>query len=242
MSSSGEETYEVEEIRDKRRSLKNLGGVEYYVKWVGWDSDTNTWEPPEHLESCMGLVEQFEKKLARRKERREIKRKEEIQKREEKHQRRKEREIANVDKLKAADSSDSDEPVKKDEGRDMNHNLVKVKNNSSGPAHDEKSKVKVKKSQKLFTEDSDSDSAQTKNKGKYFKDLTPVRIVGLTKDPPLPGLHFCIEFKKVEEKGSPSDIGLIAVKEAYEKIPQMCLQFYEKHLVWNEKGSSASAL
>jgi len=239
MSSSEEETYEVEDIRDKRKSLKNIGGVEYYVKWVGWDSDTNTWEPPEHLETCMGLVEQFERKLARRKERREAKRKEDIQKREQKHQRRKEREMANVNKLKSVDTSDSDE---KDVGKDINHNNVKAKSISRGLAHDEEGKVKVKKNQKLFSEDSDSDSVQTKIKGKYFKELIPVRIVGLTKDPPLPGLHFCIEFKKVDEEGSPIEVGLIAAKEAYEKIPQMCLQFYEKHLVWNENGSSASAL
>ena len=160
--------------------------------------------------------------------------------------------MANVNKLKAVDTSDRDEPAKKDVGKDINHNHVTAKNNSSGHAPDnEKGKVMVKKSQKLFSEDSDSDSVQSKgygsdvqikNKRKYFKDLIPVRIVGLTKDPPLPGIHFCIEFKKVEDRGSPSDIGLIAAKEAYEKIPQMCLQFYEKHLVWNENGSSASAL
>jgi hypothetical protein len=37
----------------------------------GWASDTNTWEPPEHLEACKGLVEQFERKLVRKAERRE---------------------------------------------------------------------------------------------------------------------------------------------------------------------------
>ena len=39
--SGDEEIYEVEEIRDKRRG--DDGDWLYYVKWVGWDSDTNTW-------------------------------------------------------------------------------------------------------------------------------------------------------------------------------------------------------
>ena len=39
----------MEEIREKERQD---GKWMYLVKWVGWDSDTNTWEPKEHLEDC----------------------------------------------------------------------------------------------------------------------------------------------------------------------------------------------
>ena len=41
--SEPEEDYEVEEIIDKKRGED--GDWLYYVKWVGWESDTNTWEP-----------------------------------------------------------------------------------------------------------------------------------------------------------------------------------------------------
>jgi predicted RNA methylase len=78
------------------------------------------------------------------------------------------------------------------------------------------------------TKEEESDVQTYKNKGKYFKDLIPLRIIGVSKDPPLTELHFCIEFKKSKEKGSPPNIGVITAKEAYEKIPQMCLQYYEK--------------
>merc|ERR1712083_1070219 len=69
----------VEEIRDKRRG--DDGDWLYYVKWVGWDSDTNTWEPVEHLaEDCKEKLEDFERRWKKRQERKEEKRMEEKKK------------------------------------------------------------------------------------------------------------------------------------------------------------------
>jgi len=61
MSSSGsgseeEEAYEVENIVNKR--FKG-GKVQYYVKWKGYDSEENTWEPVEHLD-CAELIAEYE--------------------------------------------------------------------------------------------------------------------------------------------------------------------------------------
>ena len=54
-----------------------------YLK-VGWDSDTNTWEPVEHLaEDCKEKLEDFERRWKKRQERREEKRMEEKKKRKE---------------------------------------------------------------------------------------------------------------------------------------------------------------
>ena len=55
-SGSGSEEegeYEVEAIRDKQYQD---GQWVYLIKWKGWDSDTNTWEPKEHLEDCKVIV------------------------------------------------------------------------------------------------------------------------------------------------------------------------------------------
>merc|ERR1712013_124495 len=80
--SGDEEIYEVEEIRDKRRGED--GDWLYYVKWMGWDSDTNTWEPVEHLaEDCKEKLEDFERRWKKRQERKEEKRMEEKKRRKE---------------------------------------------------------------------------------------------------------------------------------------------------------------
>ena len=36
----------------------------YEVKWEGYPSSDNTWEPVAHLEGCMGFVKAFEKGAA----------------------------------------------------------------------------------------------------------------------------------------------------------------------------------
>lgn len=54
-----EESYEVEEIVDKR--IKE-GKVEYFIKWKNYPSSENTWEPVLHLE-CAEMINQFESKV-----------------------------------------------------------------------------------------------------------------------------------------------------------------------------------
>lgn len=37
----------------------------YKVKWLGYDSKLNTWEPIEHLKNVDGLIRQFEVKYCK---------------------------------------------------------------------------------------------------------------------------------------------------------------------------------
>ena len=48
-----DEEYEVEKIVDKRT---RKGAVEYFVKWKGWDSSDNTWEPVGNLDCQVNIV------------------------------------------------------------------------------------------------------------------------------------------------------------------------------------------
>lgn len=56
--------YEVEKII----GVKKVKNVEYYqVKWVGYPSCQNTWEPEEHLTGCLDLLEEFKKNKNKKK-------------------------------------------------------------------------------------------------------------------------------------------------------------------------------
>ncbi|KAL6103657.1 cdyl [Pungitius sinensis] len=57
-----EEFYEVERIVDKRKNKK--GKVEYLVRWRGYGSDGDTWEPETHLSTCMIYVHDFNRRYA----------------------------------------------------------------------------------------------------------------------------------------------------------------------------------
>lgn len=57
-----EEFYEVERIVDKRRNRK--GKVEYLVRWRGYGSEGDTWEPETHLSTCMVYVHEFNRQHA----------------------------------------------------------------------------------------------------------------------------------------------------------------------------------
>ncbi|XP_037537369.1 chromodomain Y-like protein [Nematolebias whitei] len=48
---------QVERIVDRRRTRK--GKVEYLVRWRGYSSDGDTWEPESHLSTCMTYVQDF---------------------------------------------------------------------------------------------------------------------------------------------------------------------------------------
>ena len=64
-----EEEYEVEKVVDKRI---HKGKVEYLLKWKGYPSDENTWEPEDSLD-CPELLQEYERNRAREKKPVEVK-------------------------------------------------------------------------------------------------------------------------------------------------------------------------
>ncbi|EDW80615.1 heterochromatin protein 1C [Drosophila willistoni] len=73
-----ESNFVVERIVDKR--ITGEGKVEYFIKWRGYPSADNTWEPEENCD-CPALIQRFEESRAKSKKRGEKKPKcEEIQK------------------------------------------------------------------------------------------------------------------------------------------------------------------
>ncbi|XP_026217147.1 chromodomain Y-like protein [Anabas testudineus] len=59
-----EEFYEVERILDKRKNKK--GKAEYLVRWRGYGSEGDTWEPESHLSTCMIYVHEFNRQYSER--------------------------------------------------------------------------------------------------------------------------------------------------------------------------------
>src|SRR5271169_558469 len=54
----GEEEYEVEEILDSRLFR---GKLQYFVKWKGYTTEENSWEPAENVANAANAVEAFHK-------------------------------------------------------------------------------------------------------------------------------------------------------------------------------------
>ncbi|XP_023977463.1 chromodomain Y-like protein isoform X1 [Physeter macrocephalus] len=59
---ASEELYEVERIVDKRKNKK--GKTEYLVRWKGYDSEDDTWEPEQHLVNCEEYILDFNRRHA----------------------------------------------------------------------------------------------------------------------------------------------------------------------------------
>lgn len=80
----------------------------------------------------------------------------------------------------------------------------------------------------------DEEKKKEPAKPKYFRDVKPEKILGVTTGPG--ELYFYIQW----EDRSGVEPGLVTAKEAYQKIPQMCLKFYESHLIWNKPAGGCA--
>jgi len=233
--SEEEEEYEVEDIRDKK--FRN-GQWEYLIKWVGWESDTNTWEPKEHLDDCPDKLEEFEKKWKRKQEKKEKRKKEERERMLKEMAEREKRRDERLEKRKLA-SSDSDsepdekpakqkreaEPKEKPERRDSEDKRKPDRRESDDKRKEEKKKAKKPESElfkvnKPAREEKKEKAREEKKEGKFVRDL-PVKILGMTKEPGEP--YFVVRLKSDE-------IGLMKQAEAHDLVPKLCCKFYSQNI------------
>lgn len=56
--SKGDSEYEVEKVLDSRLNKKK-GTIEYLVKWEGFRSSENTWEPADNLKQCRQKLQEY---------------------------------------------------------------------------------------------------------------------------------------------------------------------------------------
>jgi len=74
------------------------------------------------------------------------------------------------------------------------------------------------------------DRREKERKPRYYRDIKPVKILGVTTDPEEGGeIYFYVKWDSGREPG------LVTSKEAYAKMPLLCLKFYESKLIWKEK-------
>ncbi|CAF1295864.1 unnamed protein product [Adineta ricciae] len=64
MPSSKQAAYDVEKILSKRTN--NKGQVYYLIKWKGYSSKDNTWEPETNVDNCLNLIQEFESRQSMR--------------------------------------------------------------------------------------------------------------------------------------------------------------------------------
>lgn len=171
MSGSEEEEYVVEKIINKR--IVN-GKVQYYLKWKGYSSDDNTWEPQENLE-CPELIAEFEKQWE-----------------------------------------------EKERNKAANKNAPK-KNKST--SEDDTKDRKKKRSVELAKPQPKTEI--TKLNG-FERGLKPERIIGATDTSG--ELMFLMKWEGTDEAD------LVRSKDARSKCPQLIIEFYEKHLTWNNSA------
>jgi len=243
-SNEEEEEYKVEKIVDKR-VIPCSGGcngiigcdcggrTEYLIKWLGYGSETNTWEPLKHL-YCEDLIEEFEKTY------------------EQKHSKsvrtkriNRGRPPKNPDKNKhSSDINDVSNSVKASRSRD--ENLKRISSNKASDscqidsknfrANKRKKSVEFKEPlvEEKIVVDLDQKSAKTKNHSSNIDPNTqPEKIIGVADSGG--ELMFLVKWKGLEK------VELVPAREANVKFTDMVVKFYEDRIQWHAGHLLASS-
>lgn len=221
--------FQVEKIVNVR--FKN-GKKEYLLKWKGYDSDDNTWEPEENL-SCPHLIEAFENSSKRK-----LKRGHDSSAGEsvssKKHRDADENEIA-IESESDGSKTRKSHPSTNGSSKSTKKKIALAK--KSGGANSKRSDSatfldsnptandKEKESRIGHTEDS-------KVVG-FDRGLQADRILGATDH--AGQLYFLMKWKGSDEAD------LVSAKQANARCPQVVIRFYEERLFWHKHDHPLTA-
>lgn len=205
-SESSEEEYVVEKIVDRR---ERKGKIEYFLKWKGYDSSANTWEPKENLE-CPELIKAFEDS---RKE-----------KEKEKGTKEKENKDKEKEKKKPAKTTSSGSGTSKKRNESDAEN-----DGSEDEDKDDGASTKSNKSKTTPAADNDAAASDDGMNG-FEKGYIPEKILGATEANN--ELLFLIQWKDKDKAQ------LVSSKEARKHCPQLVIDFYEERLIWQSPDAT----
>lgn len=199
MNNSSKPTYYVERIVGRRKRKRNY---EYFVKWVDWPHEQNTWEPIEHLSECLDMIEEYNRQV----------------------------------QLSKDASHKPNVELKKDPKSDGKSNGELKKRNTK--------KSNVDSEQRILTDSSNQKEMRCTSNGQETSENSAKRvpngfergwvadeIVGATDSGGV--LKFLIKWKGKDDDTEE----LVPAKIARHIVPQMVIEFYEKHTRWEEDAN-----
>jgi len=232
-SDGEEEEYVVEKVVNKR-TAKN-GKVEYFLKWKGYDSSQNTWEPKENLD-CAELIDEFESQREKEKTKDEPPRKPKNSEKKKRRNSSSSNESSTVSSKKDDSSKDNKSKKRKADSEEKDKSL-KDKNKEKEMEREKKEEKTKKDQARRMINDSkksdDENDKETKEKSSDKSDksspfdngLEADKIIGAT------DINGSVAFL-VQWKNSNKAM-LIPSKLARTKIPQLVIDFYEQRLTWH---------
>lgn len=202
-----QEEYEVEEIVDKKTRKKK---VFYYIKWKGFPSDQNTWEPEKNLK-CFDLIDGFHERYKQRK----AKEREQLSLKNKK----------NVEKI--LDKSVEDERVSylvKWKGEEENSWVLHKNLNCTNLIDEYERSCDKEQSNKDFNLVKDNISGIENS---ALDDLKLESIVGAT--------TVDKEVKFAVKWSNSPNINLLSLSEIRNRYPQVLIDFFLSRLIWSEE-------
>ena len=206
---SYEEEYFVEKILDKKK-YKDVW--KYKVKWVGFSLDECTWEPIENLQTCIELIEEFDRKRETTK-----------------------LNCKSPEKTKKIKKIIKEEIPILDESDDKKEDLKPLKKQKTEKADNDSNELnqgEIKKIQEdilnsnLSKTTTDEDQTNIEILGNFNEDIAFKIVQAKIIDSNLIELNCLIEWEKRKDGIKPSNTW-ISSKEIYEKDPRLLLRFYE---------------
>uniref|UniRef100_A0A914CHC5 Chromo domain-containing protein n=1 Tax=Acrobeloides nanus TaxID=290746 RepID=A0A914CHC5_9BILA len=193
-----DELFEVEYILE---SKIKYGKLHYFVKWLGYPEDQNSWEPADALAHCVEVIEEFSN-------------------------RKKNEEDKDMDCEKGEKSSRSTASSEKYHPKQMAKRVRGRPKSSDSSAQSSRAASEKPTTSKQASELASNNDAALDN-GEIIMAMdsldwsSAVQITAATNEF---GLYFCVEF------GNNGDFAWVPNEICREMIPQLLLDFYEKRI------------